>query len=874
MQPRYAKQFIAQWTILITALLCVGLLISYTIYSGHARTEVREQARLLTQARVINANLGKQLESTDNVLTAVRDELAGMPEAARYHPDQIDRLIRLERALPGIRTFVITDAKGNARLSNRAELIGRNFSQRDYFERAQRNPDPKILFVSPPFKTVLDVWAISLTRAITGKNGEFSGVITATLDPEYFTTLMTSVRYAPDLRVVIVYGDGKIFRVVPEVAKLVGQNVAQPGSFFSRHIASGRIENVFAGATAAAAERRMLAIYTIRPAKVPMDVPLMVIISRDLDAVFEGWLFEARTYGGIFALMALLSSLALAGFQRRQRSQLATLELTDRLLNLERIHLAEAQHLAHIGSWELDLASDKLKWSDEIFQLFEIDKNQFAATYDAFLNIIHPDDRDAVNRAFADSLAKRQPYEISHRLLMADGRIKWVSERGVTDYGSDGKPTRSSGTVQDITVRKLAEDALRSSERKLQMLLDHAADAVFIANAQERWVYVNDQTVALLGYSREELYQMSIYDIVPPSSRELYRQEFQQLRQEAQVWTRELRLIHQDGHRVPVEMNAVLLPDGNVYGSCRDISERKRVEDELRIAAITFETREGILITDSKGTILRANHAFTRITGYSAEEAIGKTPAMLQSGRQDAEFYRKLWATMLQDRFWEGEVWNRRKNGEIYPEWLTITAVCRPDGKVTHYIAVFSDITERKAAEDQIHSLAFYDPLTQLPNRRLLQDRCEQALRTSARHKNHGAVLFLDLDRFKLINDTMGHDVGDLLLIEVAHRLLSSVRAEDTVARMGGDEFVVVLEDLSAQAQIAAEQAKGVAEKIRTALHSPYCLDGHTHHSSPSIGICLFKGHEKSINELFMHADKAMYQAKAAGRDTVCIFEQ
>ncbi|MBA3031943.1 MAG: diguanylate cyclase [Gammaproteobacteria bacterium] len=423
-----------------------------------------------------------------------------------------------------------------------------------------------------------------------------------------------------------------------------------------------------------------------------------------------------------------------------------------------------------------------------------------------------------------------------------------------------------------LAERTLAEDALRRSEQKLRMLLDNAADAVFIAGTEERWTYVNAQAVALLGYRREELLGMSIYDLVPPSYRERYRQEFAKLSSCDKVWARELRLIRKDGSRIPVEMNAVQLPDGSIYGSCRNISKRKQAEEDQRIAAIAFETQEGILVTDSAGRILRVNHAFTKLTGYSAKEAIGNSPAMLRSGRQDEEFYRKLWATLLADKYWEGEVWNRRKTGEIYPQWLTITAVSRPDGKVTHYVAVFSDITERKATEEQIHRLAFCDPLTNLPNRRLLYDRCEQALRVCARHMNHGALLFLDLDRFKTLNDTWGHDVGDLLLIEVARRLLASVRAEDTVARMGGDEFVVLLAELSPEAPVATAQAREVGEKIRAAINAPYSLNGLAHNSSPSIGICLFDSNETPVKELLMHADQAMYHAKAAGRNAVRVF--
>ncbi|MFY9315753.1 MAG: diguanylate cyclase [Burkholderiales bacterium] len=296
-------------------------------------------------------------------------------------------------------------------------------------------------------------------------------------------------------------------------------------------------------------------------------------------------------------------------------------------------------------------------------------------------------------------------------------------------------------------------------------------------------------------------------------------------------------------------------------------------EQELRMLATAFETEEGIIITDARGRIVRVNRAFTRLTGYEAEEVLGKSPAILKSGRQDAEFYRDMWQAVARDGYWSGELWNQRKSGEQYPERLTVTAVRAPDGAITHYVGVFSDITERKQAEEQIHNLAFYDPLTRLPNRRLLHDRLQQAFAAGARHGSHGAVFFIDLDRFKTLNDTMGHDLGDRLLVEVARRLAACVREEDTVARIGGDEFVVMLVGLAGSAEQAAQQAAAVGEKIVAAVSRPYLLKGHRHHTTPSVGVALFRGHEQSIDELLERADVAMYQAKAAGRATVRFFD-
>lgn len=303
------------------------------------------------------------------------------------------------------------------------------------------------------------------------------------------------------------------------------------------------------------------------------------------------------------------------------------------------------------------------------------------------------------------------------------------------------------------------------------------------------------------------------------------------------------------------------------------MTEQEEREAALRIAAIAFETEEGIMVTDANATIIRVNQAFTNLTGYSAEEAIGKKPSMLKSDRHDEEFFRRMWASLQQDNSWQGEIWNRRKNGEVYPEWLNITAVVGKDGKATNYVGAFVDFTERKQAEDAIHQLAFYDSLSQLPNRRLLLDRLRQAVATGARNHTGGALLFIDLDNFKTLNDTKGHNIGDLLLIEVARRLQSCVREGDTLARFGGDEFVVLLEDLSNDRAQAAVQARGVGEKVLEALNRSYILEGNEFHSSSSVGITLFINYREKLDELLKQADTAMYEAKKAGRNTLRFFD-
>lgn len=455
-------------------------------------------------------------------------------------------------------------------------------------------------------------------------------------------------------------------------------------------------------------------------------------------------------YGGV-GISMLLTLITLLLVQGRARALKAATRMNSRLIASEE-RLREAQHIAQLGSWELDLATNKLFWSDEMFALFELDKTASPATYELFLGVIHPDDRSMVGTAYKDSLKTRKPYEITYRLLMSDGRIKWINEKYTTQFDSGDKPVRSIGTLQDVTAQKL-------------------------------------------------------------------------------------------------------------------------VEDIQSVTAVAFETHEAILITDADANILRVNRAFERITGYSAEEVTGKNPRILNSGQHDQAFFAQLWQTLLNTGLWNGEVMDRHKDGTLYPTQLTITAVKDAKGKTTHYVAFFFDISERKRTEEEIRHLAFFDALTNLPNRRLLMDRLNIALSASSRNKKYGALLFLDLDNFKTINDSQGHEAGDALLIEVANRLQACVREEDTVSRLGGDEFVVLIDGISKNAQEASKNISYVAEKIRTALANPYEVNGVAHHSSPSIGISVFFGNRVSAEELLRRADMAMYQAKDAGRNRVRFFD-
>jgi diguanylate cyclase (GGDEF)-like protein/PAS domain S-box-containing protein len=419
--------------------------------------------------------------------------------------------------------------------------------------------------------------------------------------------------------------------------------------------------------------------------------------------------------------------------------------------------------------------------------------------------------------------------------------------------------------------------AIMDARAQLQATLDAIPDLLFEVDSYGIIHNFHTHRPNLLLRKPEDFLGEKIDDILPPEVTQLVYDAMNEASSKGFSSGKCYGLQLPDGHHefelsTACKATAADKPNHFVMIS-RDITERRLAEEELRVAATAFEAREGMMITNPQGVILRVNKAFTEITGYKAEEVIGQNPRLLNSGHHDPEFYAHMWETIIHDGNWKGEIWNRRRSGEIYPEWLTITAVKNGQGVTTHYVSTLTDITERKENEARINNLAFFDPLTQLPNRRLLQDRLNHAIAASERKQNLGALLFIDLDDFKTLNDNRGHHIGDLLLISVANRLRMAVRAQDTVARLGGDEFLVVLEDLAANRDSAAAIAQQIAETILESLNEPHTLEGQDYFSTPSIGISLYGDRLVHIDELLKQADQAMYHAKAAGRNTWRFFD-
>jgi diguanylate cyclase (GGDEF)-like protein/PAS domain S-box-containing protein len=432
------------------------------------------------------------------------------------------------------------------------------------------------------------------------------------------------------------------------------------------------------------------------------------------------------------------------------------------------------------------------------------------------------------------------------------------------------------GFARDITERKQIELEKRASEEQLRAFYELDLVGLTITSPEKGWILVNDCLCKMLEYPEASLRQMKWTALTHPDDLAANVELFEKmLANEINGYSLEKRIVSRTGKIIPVRLVVRCVRKANgevdyVTAMVEDISDYKKAEAELRIAATVFESQEGMLITDKNQVILNVNQAFTKITGYSADDVIGQTPRILQSGRHDKAFYAALWQSINDTGLWQGEIWNRRKNGEVYPEWQTITAVKGDNDIVTHYVSTLTDITERKATEEYINRLAFYDPLTQLPNRRLLQERLKHGIELYHRTGSLMAVLMMDLDKFKAVNDKLGHAAGDELLQQVAERIKYRLREVDMVARLGGDEFVILLDDVGEYNHVAQ-----VATSIIETLSQPFALyQSHTVYIGASIGIAIYPQHGDSIEVLMDNADAALYRAKEQGRGCFVYFSE
>lgn len=435
--------------------------------------------------------------------------------------------------------------------------------------------------------------------------------------------------------------------------------------------------------------------------------------------------------------------------------------------------------------------------------------------------------------------------------------------------------------VSGVALNFVYITVIRETEQQMNRLaavVTHARDAIILTDLKGNIQGWNGGAQQLYGWLEDEALNMPYSDLLPPNGHTAQEWIYKQIIEGRTPAPQEAVRMSKNGQEVSVWITYTPIYDINgqikeIATFEQDITEKQQMEREIRLAAVAFDTIDGIMVTDANSRILRVNKAFTTITGYREDEVVGLKPSILHSGNQTQDFYKKMWQHLTQHGTWKGEIWNRNKIGNIYPEWLTINAVKDKLGKVTHYIGVFRDISDKKASEAEIHKLAFYDSLTGLPNRRLLSDRLTQAIAHAKRENGFGALMFLDIDRFKQINDSLGHTIGDRLLQKIANRLQLSLRFEDTIARIGGDEFIIVLFNIGRKQLESISFAETIARKILKVIDAPFEMDGHSLHTTASIGVTLFPEGEDTVEDLLRQADNAMYLAKKKGRNRMCFFD-
>jgi diguanylate cyclase (GGDEF)-like protein/PAS domain S-box-containing protein len=437
--------------------------------------------------------------------------------------------------------------------------------------------------------------------------------------------------------------------------------------------------------------------------------------------------------------------------------------------------------------------------------------------------------------------------------------------------------------MRDMTEARRAERALRVSEERLREVVRVADIGIFDHDHRTGIIYWSPEQRRIYGWSTDEPVTLDRFlACIQPADVERIRKAVQRAHDPAGdgLFDVEHRIIRSDGEVRWLTTRSRTFFEGEgrarravrTVGAVLDITQRKRSDLELQLAATAFESHEGIFITDVGGRILRANRAFTEITGYRGEDAVGKPASMIAAEQDDPMSASARAAALESAGTWQGEIYFRRKSGELYPVWQSITRVTSEEGRVTHFVYHFQDISERKQVQARVEHLAYHDPLTELPNRSLLLDRLQQALARNRRRGLLGALLFIDLDRFKNINDSLGHRVGDLLLREVGACVAGQLRTEDTVARLGGDEFVVLLAELGHSREAAPREARALAEKIHTAISRDFHVAGYALRVAASLGVAVFPEGSETADDVLRHADIAMYRAKAAGRGTVCFF--
>ncbi|MCX7193046.1 MAG: diguanylate cyclase [Proteobacteria bacterium] len=897
------SHFLKQWLMLVSVLLAFGVFIAQNIYSEHVRIDAEEREQLLAQTTVVDQNMSRQLDSISRALLGIRNDLDEWATLADGDERAAQYLNALVDAMPGVRTFSVTDAQGAVTASNREQLIGHSFRQFDYFQSVLRDPRSDMLYVSKPYTTSLGVYSMSVSRAIIDADGKFAGLISATLAPAEFEVLLNSVRYAPDVWTFLAHSDGTVFMMVPGRKKVPGTNLAQPGTLFTLHSDSHQTSNVFVGMVYLTGEQRMIALRTVQPASLLMDRALVVAVSRDLPTIFAAWRHDVYVKCGLMGILILFSVMGLFLYQRRQRA-----------------YLAEYRHAA---------AEKEEQMRNQHALLNAIQESTFLMEKDGTVLLINEVGAQRLN-VNAEAIIGKNIFEFLPEQLAQSRRQKFaqIAQCGVPGTIEDvragqnflssvypvldaqGEVARFAVYAADVTQQRrqqAIDDMLSTINQEilqgvsLHEMLTHICQRVAVLLQLEVvWLGRREPGGAISVLTAagtamdyvDQLKQNGVrWDDTPqgrgPVGCAVRTGQMQSFRVDDpafQYWAKSAMEHHlQSTLAIPLVIhneiygvftlyssNPVLFDSPALISQLTSIGKHISIaleaatnQQQIRLLGSALEAAgNGVMITDPAGKIQWVNQAFSRLCGYSSQELLGQTPRILKSGQQSPEYYRALWAGISKGETWSSETVERARDGSLYTVSQTITPILN-EGEITHFIAIHEDISAQKLTQERIEHLAHYDALTGLPNRALFYDRLRQALAVAKRNDGSLALLYMDLDGFKQVNDSMGHHVGDLLLMGVAERLTGCLRECDTVARLGGDEFTIIVSETHLHEDVA-----GVAQKIIEAISHPFDFEGEKLQIGISIGIARYSEEASTEDELMQHADQAMYEAKSAGKNT------
>ena len=867
-----AHQLQLRLTFVVSLALFLACMLALSAYSlWHARAEAiadgLEVAAL--HSRSVESFLTQSLGVTEQIAANVPTANATAAQRQRLQ----DSFLLTLRNTPFLRSLSLQDATGRIVVSSNPANVGLTVSADTFLPPAK--PEQEIFRLGQPWngRDFADGHAstplqpvpadarsfIPATRTLATADGTQTLLIA--LNTDYFVHQMTqSVDGAGDRVDVLLY-DGTLLMATAANSRV--------GATFVQAIADWHLDNSESGAFEKEADGTAAA--SLNAFRASRSYPFVVLTRLDREQALLSWKADAHTLAAVLAPTLLVIVLLTTAFYRRQMEALQ--------------QRAEAERLLRINASVFDASSEAIMVTDANANIISVN-----AAFGRITGYSEAEVRGRNPQLLASGLHDKTQYARQWQELLATGM--WRGE--MTNRRKDGSlfdawlsisiSRDGAGVIQhfisvmaDITERKRVESKVLELNRDFVSFLDNSRDFIYFKDKNSRFRFASQTLANITGHAHwRDMTGKHDLEVFPPETARIYHEE------ELPIFRDGKPLLNQidpyfdaDGNRGWVSTSKWPLQDAlgqveGLFGISRDITAHKLNEEKLELAASVFHnSREGITITRTDGTIVDVNEAFTDITGYSRDEVIGKNPRILSSGRHNQQHYTDMWQSLISKGHWYGEIWNRRKSGEVYAEMLTITTVRDDQGQPQNYVALFSDITTAKVHAEHLEHIAHYDALTNLPNRVLLADRLKQAMLQVQRRAQRLAVVYLDLDGFKAVNDAHGHEAGDHLLIALAARMKSALREGDTLARIGGDEFVAVLVDLA-----DATESMPMLNRLLLAASEPVSWSGDSVCVSASLGVTLYPQEEEmDADQLQRQADQAMYQAKVSGKNRYHFFD-